>query len=301
MAGLLNLVPRYLPRYGMAPRWAGCRPAAGARASPAIVVPDHLVFDADVDAQGGAYATGVLVLITSRRGRGDPGGPPAGQRGPRQSSSRGHRSRLRLHDGRQRRRATGRHQDRGVLHRGDRPGLGGLAHRPRPSSSGRPTPSSTRRAEVFVRDCSRRTIRLVAHEPRHGSVEEYAREGPTSSSATTTCRPTPDVIFVEVVGHRPHATSRATSPSVAWSATAGTGSWRSSPRRCPTRSRRSPCTCVTSPASPRTSTSSGPRATRRGHLLRFLMSGEGEVAPVTREVLRRAEPDPTRRPRVHVG
>jgi hypothetical protein len=64
MTGLINLIPRYLPRFGMAPRWVSYR-------RPMVLVLfaiDVLVtriLHASVDAQGGAYATGVLVLILS--------------------------------------------------------------------------------------------------------------------------------------------------------------------------------------------------------------------------------------------
>jgi hypothetical protein len=64
MAGLLHLIPRYLPRFGMAPRWAVLSRALVLVLFGADVVVT-LVFEADVEAQSGAYATGVLVLILS--------------------------------------------------------------------------------------------------------------------------------------------------------------------------------------------------------------------------------------------
>jgi hypothetical protein len=64
MSGLLNLVPRYLPRFGMAPRWAeAVRWLVIHFTFINIIV--TLIFGASVVAQGGAYATGVMVLMSS--------------------------------------------------------------------------------------------------------------------------------------------------------------------------------------------------------------------------------------------
>ena len=65
MAGLLNLIPRYLPRYGMAPEWARAEPAARAHHHRHWFSRDARCSKLTSMHQAGAYATGVLVLITS--------------------------------------------------------------------------------------------------------------------------------------------------------------------------------------------------------------------------------------------
>ncbi len=64
MAALLNIIPQYLPRFGMAPQWVGdVRPLILVITGINILV--TIGFGAGVEEQGGAYATGVLALFLS--------------------------------------------------------------------------------------------------------------------------------------------------------------------------------------------------------------------------------------------
>ena len=296
MAGLLNLIPRYLQRYGMAPVWANAvRPLVLVLTALSFVV--TVLFRADVNAQGGAYATGVLVLFTS-----------AGVAVTIAARRRG-----------QRRLAVAfavitlvfvYTTVDNVIERPDGVRIGGffilailvvsVASRLRRVFEPRATEVHLdATAQIFVRDCARRTIRLVAHEPGSATHAEYAdkvRQIRRDHDLPTD----PDVIFVEVsvtdpsdfegrvdvtgvVVERTHRVMRLEASSVPNALAALLLDIRDRAGVIPhvyfEWTEGNPVT----------------------QLLRFLMFGQGEVAPVTREVLRRAEPDRERRPHVHVG
>src|SRR5438105_28764 len=293
MAGLLNLVPRYLPRYGMAPEWAkATRPLVLLFAGITFLI--TILFDADVDAQGGAYATGVLVLMTSA----------AVAVTLHARHRRGHQAAYGF--------ITLVFIYTTILNIFERPEgikiaswfiatiiFTSLISRVLRSTELRihgvqPDAAALR----FIREAGIAPVRILANRPDTGAKEEYEhklREAMESHHLP----PEEPILFLEV---RPgdvsdfRGTLQVTGADVAGHHVL----------RC------------TSPAIPnaiaalllyiRDQTGKIPHAyfgwTEGNpivYLLKFLAFGEGDTAPVTREVLRQTEPDPLRRPRIHVG
>jgi hypothetical protein len=295
LAGLLTLVPKYLPRYGMAPEWArATRPLVAIITGIAIVI--SIAFNASVEAQGGAYATGVLVLMSS--------GALA----------------IAIVTWRLRRgwipylAITVVFVYTSVTNMIERPEgiklasifiaaivVSSLVSRTLRSTELRVRgfePDET--ALAYIADAASRgpAIRIIANRPGSGLPSEY-EDKLREASDSHHVPPDDPVLFlevqlgdasefsevlkiqgVEVGGHR---VLRAKSPAIPNAIAALLIYIRDQTGKIPHVYFGW--------------TEGNPLA----YVLKFLALGEGDTAPVTREVLRQFEPDPQRRPRVHVG
>ncbi|MFC5801861.1 amino acid transporter [Streptomyces formicae] len=296
LAGLLNLMPQYLPRYGMAPHWArAVRPMVIVFILVAFLV--TWIFDADVDAQGGAYATGVLVLICSASIAVTIAAHRAGQRN--WTIAFGIISAVFLYT-----------TALNIIERPDGVKIGAcfiagiillsLASRLARAFELRVTGVTLDdMAERFVRDVSHRTARFIANEPGPRDIAEY-RDKIRQIRADNDIPAEDDLVFVEVTVGDPsefeaHLAVRGEVLHGRYRVLALESS--SIPNALAAfllhvrdvTGRRPHIYFEWSEGNPFT------------NFLRFFLFGQGEVAPVTREVLREAEPDRAHRPRVHVG
>ncbi|WKU43033.1 amino acid transporter [Streptomyces sp. VNUA116] len=296
LAGLLNLVPRYLPRYGMAPEWTrAVRPLVLLFMATAFTV--TVLFDADVDAQGGAYATGVLVLMLS-----------ASFAATIAARHRHHRAA-----------AAGfgfitlvfaYTLVTNVIERPDGLKIASLfivgilltslasrIHRAFELRAADVTFDDTAARLIDDAACSG-PLRVIANEPDERDADEYRTKEYTQREETHIPSGGP-VLFLEVTVR--DSSDFATEVTV-------TGEERYGVRILRVQGAGVPNTIAAVLLQLRDRTGHVPHAYFNwteghplSHLLRFLVFGDGEVAPVAREVLRRAEPDPARRPRIHVG
>ncbi|TFI51580.1 APC family permease [Mastigocladus laminosus UU774] len=297
MAGLLNIVPRYLPRYGMAPDWTRMiRPLVLVYTAIAFVV--TIIFKANVEAQGGAYATGVLVLMTSAA--------------------------FAVTLAARRRRAT-----RGILSFGaitllfvyttivniiERPEgiqiaaffIGVIILTSLISRVWRST--ELRVEEIAMDETARRfiaeeqehqgTIRLIANRLNEGDEQEYFLKEKEVREDNHIPQ-TDSVLFLEI---------QVSDASVFTEIIQVKGVQVGNYRILRARGAAVPNTIAAILLYIRDQTGKLPHAyfgwaegNPIQYLLRFILFGEGDIAVVTREVLRKAEKDPERRPGIHVG
>ena len=296
MAGLLNLVPRYLPRYGMAPDWArAVRPLVLLLTAVAFLV--TWLFGASVDAQGGAYATGVLVLITSAAVAVTLSARRRSQRA--KTAAFGIIAAVFVYT-----------TAANIAERPDGVKIGAcfiaaivgvsFFSRIRRAFDLRVTEVVLdKRAQMFVHDCARSKIRLVANEPDQRDLAEY-RDKLRQAMSDHDIPDENDVIFVEVTVHDPSEfeTELQVHGEV----------MHDRFRVLTMQASAVPPALAALVLHARDMTGQLPHlyfewteGNPVRHFLKYLAFGQGEVAPVTREVLREAEPDKRRRPFVHVG
>jgi hypothetical protein len=153
-------------------------------------------------------------------------------------------------------------------------------------------------AQAFLAEASRGTIRILANRPDQRDVHEYEVEGKLKRAHHHIPPDEPILVFEVDVGD---ASDFASALRV-------TGVNVDGHRVLRTRSPAVPNAIAAFLLYVRDQTGKIPHVyfdwsegNPLVHLLRYLLLGEGDTAPVTREVLRRAEPDPDRRPAVHVG
>ncbi|MEV7781185.1 amino acid transporter [Kitasatospora sp. NPDC088351] len=296
MAGLLNLMPRYLPRYGMAPQWArAVRPTVLVLTAIAFLV--TWLFDASVDAQGGAYATGVLVLISSAAIAVTIAARKAQQH--RWTAAFAVIATVFVYT-----------TAVNVAERPDGVKIGAcfiagimllsLLSRLKRAFELRVTDVVLDEvAERFVRDYTHRPLRLIANEPNSRDLAEY-RDKSRQIRADNDIPADDDLVFVEVTVLDPsdfeaELTVRGEVLHDRYRVLALQSS--SVPNALAALLLRVRDLTGQRPHIYFEWTEGNPLA----QFLRFFLFGHGEVAPVTREVLREAEPDRDRRPRVHVA
>jgi hypothetical protein len=295
LAGLLTVVPRYLPRYGMAPEWAQARRPL-VLAITVIALGITWLFDADVDAQGGAYATGVLVLMSSAAGAVALAAWRQGQR------ARWAFTAIVL--------VFAYTTVANVIERPEGIKIASffIATIVATSFASRVLRSTELRtthvvldetAEAFLAELAPLgPVQVIANHRDGGDVHEYESEGRAKRENHHLPAETPVVFFevrvqdasdfsgvLRVSGVRvgDHRVLRADSPAV-------------------------PNAIAAFLLHVRQHTGAIPHVYfgwTEGNpvlfLLKYVAFGQGDIAPVTHEVLRQAEPDPARRPVVHIG
>jgi hypothetical protein len=297
MAGLINIVPRYLPGYGMAPEWArAVRPVVLIYTGVSIAI--TIAFQADVNAQAGAYATGILVMMVS------------GAVAVTISAIRHHRrgaiigfAVLTL--------VLGYALVENIIEKPDGIAISAvfIAGIVIISLVSRVTRTTELRAEGIEFDEEARrfitdslahdgALHLIANRRQGGDPEEYQAK----ESEQRALNPVPggaDIIFLEVDVVDPSAFSgvlqvygvevggsrilRAQSPAAPNAIAAILLALRDA------TGVRPQCHFEWSEGNP------------LGHLFRYLILGRGDTAPVVREIIRESEPDVSRRPGIHVG